>query len=208
MPPKPAPVLSDEGWQAIREAVGTLPGGADLKEARRRLESSIAEYHGLSLPRSKVAKLKGQRERFERYRKIAAKLRGTLIAERWLFFDKGLETLCACLKGAAEGRGMLARAHKGKSDPAIDWLYWRLFQIWTDHLGGTLGTSKGTKTGGPLIRFICAAFALVGKAPPRKSTIAKRAENEAEDRKQWREQLERYRASINQKALISPDRDW
>jgi hypothetical protein len=208
MPPIPAPVLSDEGWQAFREAVGKLPERADLKEARRRLESCIAEYHGLSLPRSKVAKLKGQRERFERYRKTAVELRGALIAERWFFFDKGLEALCACLKGAAEGRGMLARAHKGKSDPAIDWLYWRLFQIWTDHLGGTLGTSKDTKTGGPLIRFICAAFALVGKAPPRKSTIAKRAENEAEDRKQGREQLERYRASINQKALISPDRDW
>jgi hypothetical protein len=78
---------------------------------------------------------------------------------------------------------MLMLARKGRRDPVRDFLYWRLFQIWTDAFRGKVGAST-TATGGPLVRFIRAAAALVGETP---SVPAVRAIIKTERRRRGRD---------------------
>jgi hypothetical protein len=59
----------------------------------------------------------------------------------------------------AERAGSRLRAHQGRRDPAIDFLYGRLFHIWVAHFGGKLAVSvRHGQPGGPLIRFLTAVL--------------------------------------------------
>jgi hypothetical protein len=170
-----APVLSDEQWRTILEAVSPLPDNADLKKARRALEACLRDYrtYRSAHPRSKLSE---RRDTWRRINKLTIALHDALTEEwrhkRWSpkpgirkrWHDDALRDLRGSAHAIVESLDRQMRARKGRSDPPREWFYWRLLQIWTDHFGGKLSASS-TESGGPLVRFIKAAGALVDVTP-------------------------------------------
>jgi len=163
-----APVLSHEHWHAIVAATRRLPDSADLKKARREVARTLRAYQGFP----SRAGLARTRVRWRLHAKRAIKLHEGLISD-WrqkritydFFWDYALRDLRERAKIViVEGLDVHLAARKGRRDPPREWLYWRLLSVWTDHLGGKLGASS-TESGGPAVRFIRVACALVGVTP-------------------------------------------
>jgi hypothetical protein len=170
------PILYDNEWQAIVEAISPLPPGVDLERARWELEVVKQDFAGFPSVHPVVA-----RKRWARIDRLIAELaveirevkaRVPWSADDPLWPNRLLAALWPVKQKAelhVEGFTILARAIQGKRDPVRDWLYWRLLAIWTDCLGGELTISVpkyGGQPCGPLVRFLIAAVTVVsGKAP-------------------------------------------
>lgn len=139
--------LSDDEWQAI---VATIPPGNDLALARLEIEECVGNYRGLTYSRAKLTQARKQAHR------VAA-----------IATAPAMELIRLSARRKAEGYDMLARSIKGKSDPARDWLYWRLMAIWTDSFGKMLTTTSG----GPLVRFLSAVVGIAMGEEPSPDTM-------------------------------------
>jgi hypothetical protein len=156
--------LSDSDWHTILEAVGRLPKGAGLTRARRELAKCLRDYPGLRRDR---AKLRAALLRWQRIEKLTSQLYAA-IDEEWrrgwtynaLIDDAFKVYLLRSTTVWTEHLAMQGRTRKGKLDPDRDWLYLSLLDIWINQFGGKLQASTST-TGGPCVRFIRAAMALV-----------------------------------------------
>jgi hypothetical protein len=160
--------LSDSDWHAILEAVGPLLKGVNPKKARREVERALNAYRGFPT-RERLA---AARVRWRRYEKLAIDLHEGF---RWEwrkkharynpFWDDALYDIRSHAKSIiADALGVPLAARKGRSDPPRQWLYGRLFEIWTNDLRGNPSASM-TATGGPMVRFIRAVCALVNVTP-------------------------------------------
>ena len=162
----PTAVLSDADWQTILDAIGPLPKQAKPVQARRRLARCLRDYRSLRRDRATLHNLV---RRWQRIGKLAHALNAALTDEwrhkRWRYnplIDDALnEHLLPSTKSIIGELAMLVRMRKGKLDPAHDWLYETLLlTIWPNYFGGKLRASN-TSTGGPCVRFLSAAAALV-----------------------------------------------
>jgi hypothetical protein len=157
--------LSDNDWHTVLKAVGPLPKGAKLGRARRELTKCLRRYPGLRLDR---AKLRAALLRWQQIDKLATDLYAMLAEEwrqkRWrynpLIDDAFKRHLLRSTKVIIHTRAMQSRLRKGKLDPDRDWLYLSLLDIWINQFRGELRASSGA-TGGPCVRFIRTAMALV-----------------------------------------------
>lgn len=157
--------LSDSDWQTILGAVGPLLKGARLVPARRELAKCLRDYPDLRRDR---AKLRAAMLRWQRIDRLATDLHAMLVEEwqqrrlRYVpivddMFKKYLLRLSGPL---SEMLPLQLRARKGRLDPDRDWLYLSLLDIWINQLHGELKASTSA-TGGPCVRFVRAAMALV-----------------------------------------------
>jgi hypothetical protein len=157
--------LSDSDWHAILEAVRPLPKGARLARARRELAKCLRDYPGIRRDR---VKLRAAQTRWQRIDKLATDLYAMLAEEwfqkRWRYnpiIDGAFKRyLLPSTKGITETFAMQMRLRKGKLDPGRDWLYLSLLDIWINQFHGELKASTSA-TGGPCVRFVRAATALV-----------------------------------------------
>jgi hypothetical protein len=157
--------LSDSDWHAILEAVRPLPKGARPARARRELAKCLRDYPGMRRDR---VKLRAARTRWKRIDKLATDLYAMLAEEwqqkRWrynpLIDDAFKRYLLPSTKAITETSAMRMRMRKGKRDPGRDWFYLSLLDIWINQFHGELKAST-TATGGPCVRFVRAAMALV-----------------------------------------------
>jgi citrate lyase beta subunit len=177
------------------EAAAPLPKNAKLKRARRALAACLCDYRGLRISRDA---LRDRQASWRRIDKLAADFHDALIAElldkrviriaEWRHKQKrlriaewshkrvsnSLQHWRETIKAVVETLDTLMRARKGKLDPERDWLYLSLLGIWTNHFGGKLRTST-TASGGPCVRFVRTAMALVLPADEVPSTATIRA---------------------------------
>jgi hypothetical protein len=160
----PVADLSDGDWQAILEAVGSLPKGAKPRRARRELSKCLRDYPGLRRDR---ATLRAALGRWRQIDKLTTDLHA-LITEEWrqkrwrynpLIDDAFKKYLLRSSKMLTETLAMQVRVRKGKLDPDRDWLYLSLLDIWINYFGGRLAASTGG-TGGPCVRFVRSAMRL------------------------------------------------
>jgi hypothetical protein len=157
--------LSDSDWHAILEAVRPLPKGARLARAWRELAKCLRDYPGIRRDR---VKLRAAQTRWQRIDKLATDLYAMLAEEwcqkRWrynpLIDDAFKRYLLPSTKVITETFAMQMRLRKGKLDPGRDWLYLSLLDIWINQFHGELKASTSA-TGGPCVRFVRAAMALV-----------------------------------------------
>jgi len=175
----PPAALSDADWQRILDAIGPLSKRAKPVQARRRLARCLRDYRGLRRDRSK---LRNALRRWRRIDKLATALTTALTEEwqhkRWRYnplIDDALKKhLLPATKSITESLAMLVRIRKGKLDPARGWLYETLLlTVWPDYFGGTL-TASNTSSGGPCVRFLRAATALVVNAREVPSVVTAR----------------------------------
>jgi hypothetical protein len=158
-------VIADADWQKTLDAIGPLPRRAKLVQARRQLARCLRDFRGLRRGR---AKLRSALRRARYIEKLAIPLHAALTEEwrhkRWrydrLIDDALKKRLLPTAKNITESFAMLVRIRKGKSDPARDWLHLTLLDIWVYYFGGTLTASR-TASGGPCVRFLTTADALV-----------------------------------------------
>ena len=158
-------MLADADWQTILDATGPLPRRGKLVQARRRLARCLRDFRGLSRDR---AKLRDALRRCRHIYKLARALNDAIDNEwqhkRWRYnplIDDALKKyLLPQAKSSIEALAMLVRIRKGKRDPARDWLYLTLLDIWVYYFGGKLTASK-TASGGPSVRFLRTAATLV-----------------------------------------------
>lgn len=157
--------LSDSDWHTFLEAMGPLPKGARLGRARRELAKCLRDYPGLRRDRTN---LRAALPRWLQIDKLATDLYAMLGEEwrqkRWrynpLIDDAFKRYLLRSTKVITETHAMQARLRKGKRDPDRDWLYLSLLDIWINQFRGELKASTSA-TGGPCVRFVRAAMALV-----------------------------------------------
>jgi hypothetical protein len=174
----PPTALSDAEWQTILDAIGPLPKRAKPARARRRLARCLRDYRGLRRDR---AKLRNALRRWRRIDRLAHALNAALDDEwrhkRWRYnplIDDALKKhLLPSTKSSVETFAMLVSIRKGKRDPARDWLYLILLDIWVDYFGGRLTASK-TARGGPCVCFLRTAAALVLNAREVPSVVTAR----------------------------------
>ena len=155
--------LSDSDWHTILEAVGPLPKGAKLARARRELAKCLRDYPGL---RREPVNLRAVLARWQRIDKLATELYGA-ISEEWrrgwthnALIDDAFTYLLRSSTFWTQHLAMQVRARKGRLDPDLDRLYLSLLDIWINQFGGKLRASSGAN-GGPCVRFVIAAMALV-----------------------------------------------
>jgi hypothetical protein len=157
--------LSDSDWYTILEAVGPLPKGMGLARARRELAGCLRDYPGVRRDR---AKLRAAISRWQRIEKLAIDLYAMLAQEwrqeRWsynpLIDDAFRRYLLPSIEVITETFAMQMHLRKGKLDPGHDWLYLSLLDIWINQFHGELKASTSA-TGGPCVRFVRIAMALV-----------------------------------------------
>jgi len=174
----PTAVLSDADWQTILDAIGPLPKQAKPVQARRRLARCLRDYRSLRRDRATLHNLV---RRWQRIGKLAHALNAALTDEwrhkRWRYnplIDDALnEHLLPSTESIIDALAMLVRIRKGKLNPARDWLYLTLLDIWVDFLGGRLTASR-TASGGPCVRFLRAAAARVVDAREVPSVVTAR----------------------------------
>jgi hypothetical protein len=169
--PRRAPILTEDHWQAILEAAAPLSSAVEVEHARRELEDCLYDYHGLR--QVSVPDLLAARKRWRRIDRLLRDLAHEYyeIKRRtpWTVHDPerpqrnilALSPLRQHAAAAVEGYDMRLRARQGKQDPAREWLFGRLFEIWTDCFHGKLAVSTPAHGSprGPLIRFIRAVLA-------------------------------------------------
>ena len=160
----PPAVLADADWQTILDATGPLPKRGNLVQARRRLARCLRDYRGL---RRDPAKLHAALRIWRRIDKLATPLHAAVTEEwqqnRWRYdrlLDTALKRLLTTAKTITESSAMRVRMRKGKRDPARNWLFLTLLDLWVYDFGGTLTASK-TSSGGPGVRFLRTAAVLV-----------------------------------------------
>jgi len=156
--------LSDSDWHTILEAVGPLPKGARLARARRELAKCLRDYPGL---RRERGTLRAALTRWQRIEKLTNELYAA-INEEWrrgwtynaLIDDAFKIYLLRSTAVWTEHLAMQVRTRKGKLDPDRNRLYLSLLDIWINQFGGKLQAST-SGTGGPCVRFVRAAMALL-----------------------------------------------
>jgi hypothetical protein len=156
--------LSDHDSHAILEAVGPPPKGARPARARRELAKCLRDYPGM--PRDR-AKLRASQARWQRIHRLTTELHA-ILTEEWqrgwtynaLVDDAFKKYLLPSTAIWTEYLAMRVRDHKGRRDPAREWLYLELLHIWIYYLRGELKASRSA-TGGPCVRFVRVAMALV-----------------------------------------------
>jgi hypothetical protein len=157
--------LSDSDWRTILETVGPLPKGANPARARREFAKCLRDYPGLRRDR---ATLRAALPRWQRIAKLATDLHA-MLTEEWqqrrlryvpMVDDMFKKYLLRLSKPLSEILPLQLRARKGKLDPDRDWLYLSLLDIWINQFRGKLKASTSA-TGGPCVRFVRAAMALV-----------------------------------------------
>jgi len=156
---KPAPpILTEDHWQAILKAVAPLSAAVDIDRARRDLEDCLRDYAGL---RRSPKDLKAARKEWRQIDKQLANLAARyhrLKRQRDLL---ALEPLQKWAKAVIEAYDMRLRARQARRDPAREWLFGRLFEIWTNSFGGKLAVTTppgGGPPRGPLVRFVLAVL--------------------------------------------------
>jgi hypothetical protein len=168
--PRRAPILTEDHWRAILEAAAPLSSAVDVEHARRELEDCLYDFDFLR--QVSAPKLSAARKRWQRIDKLLAELaheyyvikRGT----PWTAHDPewpqrnilALKPLRQYAAAAVEGYDVRLGARQGRRDPAREWLFARLFEIWTDCFHGKLAVSTPARGSprGPLIRFILAVL--------------------------------------------------
>jgi len=176
-PPLPPAVLSDADWQKILDAIAPLRLKRPV-QARCRLARCLRDYRGL---RREPATLHNMLQRWQHIDELARELDAALSDEwrhkRWRYnplIDDALnEHLLPSTESIIDALAMLVRIRKGKLNPARDWLYLTLLDIWVDFLGGRLTASR-TASGGPCVRFLRAAAARVVDAREVPSVVTAR----------------------------------
>jgi hypothetical protein len=157
--------LSDSDWHTILVAVRPLRKGARLARARRELAKCLRDYPAIRRDR---VKLRAAQTRWQRIDKLATDLYAILAEEWWqkrwrynpLIDDAFKRYLLPSAKVITETFAMQMRLRKGKLDPGRDWLYLSLLDIWINQFHGELKASTSA-TGGPCVRFVRTAMALV-----------------------------------------------
>jgi hypothetical protein len=154
------PAISDEHWQRIVDAAA--PYVADDK-ARLELDQCLHEYSHLPID---PVRLEHERGQVHQIAELAASLARLLFRrkriEPWSDHDpdrparhlREVTDIRYRYEILATGYAIMARAREGRQNPEREWLYWRLFGIWTKHFGGRLGISYKSRPRGPLIRFV------------------------------------------------------
>jgi hypothetical protein len=169
-----APVLIDARWEAIQAAAAPHVGS---DQARADIDEALYAYSGLLRDPEQLAV---ERERWRRIAKLARALAAELFAVKrqtpWRDDDpdrpmrdlKAARVIEYRAENYAEGLDMMVRSRQGRQDPARAWLYWRLFQIWSECFGGVLAVTvppDGGPPSGPLVRFVLAVTADVLDPP-------------------------------------------
>lgn len=164
----PAPFnYSDDEWRAV---VASIPkANVDLDSKRKQIEFMVSDF---------IAMSHHQRERFAdgSTAKGTIRARDNITAALAFAETTRNQPLQASLKQAlniltetthVEAFEILAKAHKGRSDPALALLYDRLLHFWTAALNGKLTTARsgGVKTS-PAIRFLVASLSPVHPIKP------------------------------------------
>jgi hypothetical protein len=165
------PALSDEDWQAALKAAAPLSKGAKLEAARRALTACLRDYQGLRISRDALRDAQAILQRIDRR---VTDLRDDLAALKRVSKSPHVDDVLGSLeqsgKAIVDMLDMLSRSRATKLVPEKGWLYLALFEVWTDLLGGELRAST-TSSGGPCVRFIRAAMALVFDDVPKVGTV-------------------------------------
>jgi len=135
---KRPPIISDTTWQAIKAAAA--PFKPD-KKARSELRKCIKDYFGMQRD---PAQMKRARDLWRRRAKEQVSDAAISYAERQV-----------------TGWDRILREYRGHGDPAREYLFGCLFDVWRWHFGGTLTVTKpplGGPPSGPLVNFITAVF--------------------------------------------------
>jgi hypothetical protein len=157
--------LSDSDWHTILEGVGPLQKGARLARARRELAACLRDYPGLRRDRAKLRAAGAEWQRFDEQ----ATAIHAFLTTKWqqgrmryvpIVDDVFKKYLLRLSKPLSETLPLKLRARKGRLDPDRDWLYLSLLDIWINQFRGELKASSSA-TGGPCVRFVRAAMALV-----------------------------------------------
>ena len=171
MAPRRAPILTEDHWQAILEAAAPLSSAVDVEHARRELEDCLHDFNGMR--QVSVSDLLAARKRWRRIDRLLADLAHEYyeIKRRtpWTVHDPewpqrnilALKPLRQYAAAAVEAYDVRLSARQGRRDPAREWLFARLFKIWTDCFHGKLAVSTPARGSprGPLMRFILAVLA-------------------------------------------------
>jgi hypothetical protein len=172
-------VLDDGLTDAYKAAVASaLPKGAEATDAFwHDLEVAVDCYISLRSRRPSVR----ERDRWKRIDRLIDKLAGELREVRkgtprshsdayWP--NRALLALVDAKRYAEAGvigHSMLATASRGRRDRARWYLYHAVLDLWRDHLGQPVRSSK---RGGPAIRFVLACVAPLIDEPLSVPTIA------------------------------------
>jgi len=152
------PATSDETWDAI--AAAAYPVTLD-SEARDALDQCLRDYRGLQRDPRRILTMRDLWRKQAQHLKAAGEVASEISKLSRSFIDcDSIREMQERAEAIADGLAMAARVRQGKQDPAREWLYWRLFGIWTS-VGGELVCStppKGGKPYGPLISFVATVF--------------------------------------------------
>ena len=188
------PFLSDETWDAIVAAAYPMTPDA---EARAALDQCLHDHAGLQRdPQSIRAARDFWRELADLAERLGDMLLEAKLRTPWTIADpdrpqrelRAVRDVQRNAEAHAEGLAIAARVRERRADPAREWLYWRLFGIWSTHFGGELVCSIPPTGGAPyghLIRFMQAVLehALDERASPH--TIRNAIRREQQRRGVW-----------------------
>jgi hypothetical protein len=157
------PAFGDETWEQIVAAA--RPHAPDAK-ARGMLDTCLFEYEQI---KSDPAEIKTARAFWNNVALRLSAITNEFVRARdrrlipWDDTDQQiLRTLLdtrRIVEIKAERARYRSRAHQGRRDPAIDFLYGRLFHIWMAHFGGKIAVSfRHGRPGGALVRFLVAVL--------------------------------------------------
>jgi hypothetical protein len=158
------PAVNDETWEQIVAAA--RPHVPDAK-AREMLRTCLCEYDKI---KSDPAEIKNARTFWNKVAPRLSAITNEFIRARdcglipWDDTDQRiLHTLSQTqqiVEIKAERARYRSRRHQGRRDPALDFLYGRLFHIWMANFGGKIAVSArpGRPPGGALIRFLTAVL--------------------------------------------------
>jgi hypothetical protein len=157
--------LPDSDWEEILEAARPLQKGVSLARAREELAACLSDYPGLQRDRAELRAALRKWKRIEKqvtgaYAMTAGEWRQKRLPYNPLVDDAFQRYLLPSIKIRTETFSMQIHLRKGKLDPGHDWLYLSLLDIWINQFHGELKASTSA-TGGPCVRFVRVAMALV-----------------------------------------------
>jgi hypothetical protein len=155
--------VTNAQWRAIvRAAAPRVPS----TRAREAVEACLRDYRGLQIDR---AALRKNRKRQQHIAKLASQLANQLRESEEDRADdvKVVQIIQIRAETLVKGFAIQAPFMRGRRDPAREWFYENILEIWTDEFGGKRTAAKT----GPLIRFMRAVAQHVIKPLPKPSTF-------------------------------------
>ena len=174
------PELTDAQWLDVVAAAAPY---APTAQARAAVEECLRNYRG---HQRDPAAVREARERWQRVAKLSRALAHELFEIKrrtpWTTYDpdqprrslRAVRVEQYRAETNVETLDRLAHAMRGRSDPATEWFYERLFAIWTDEFGGKFRTTQpvdGSPPIGPLVDFVLAVAQHVMEPLPSPHTI-------------------------------------